>query len=80
MHVCQLCNICSQYKETAWIWASYKCTTCIIQLQSQCAPLQECANKSVATCVREGVTDREQAFDDTISDHKNFSICVARSR
>jgi hypothetical protein len=77
--MCQLCKICSQNKETAWVWARYKCTTCIIQLQSQCAPLQESANKSVATCVRESVTDREQAFDDTICDHKNFPVCVAIS-
>jgi hypothetical protein len=78
--MCQLCKICSQYKETAWVWASYKCTTCILQLQLQCAPLQESAYKSVATCVRESVTDGEQAFDDTISDHKNFSVRVARSQ
>ena len=50
-----------------------------MQLQSQCAPLQESASKSVATCVRESVTDREQAFDDTISDHNNFSVHIARS-
>jgi hypothetical protein len=54
-------------------------TTCIIQLQSQCAPLQESANKSVAPFVRESVIDKEQGFDDTISDHKNFSGHVARS-
>jgi hypothetical protein len=68
----QLCKICSQYKQTTQVWAGYKCTTCIIQLQLQCAALQESANKSVATCVRESVTDWEQAFDDTTSDHKDF--------